>query len=221
VTIYRLITRSTYEETLINTANHKSGLNEAILGNINLEGNPEENAKRIASLLRDGANLLKVDETESAARAAQFQQQDIGDILAQRTSKRTLASKAGSTFSTASFQAHQSGGQPVDDARFWSELLPEAVKAHQETERNKNLVQGKRRRKHVNYRDGYQPVRPPHNMLPTPANGASGRHAVHATFAWLALHGGNDPTRSICLRVRRRPSNPRLCCLFAGHRPRL
>jgi Domain of Unknown Function (DUF1087) len=156
VTIYRLITRSTYEETLISTANHKSGLNEAILGNINLGSNPEDNAKRIASLLRDGANLLMADEQESVTRAAQFEQQDIGEILAQRTSKRTLASKAGSTFSTASFQAHQAGGQQVDDARFWSELLPEAVKAHQEAERNKNLVHGKRRRKNVNYRDGDQ-----------------------------------------------------------------
>lgn len=164
VTIYRLITRSTYEQTLIETANHKSGLNEAILGSTHLDGNPEDNAKRIAALLRDGANVLQAGEGESAECAAQFQQQDIGEILAQRTSKRTIASKAGGTFSTAVFQARSEdggGGRKVEDANFWSDLLPEAVKAHQEAERNKHLVEGKRKRKAVSYFDSDQDqVRP-------------------------------------------------------------
>lgn len=140
--------QGTYEETLINTANQKSGLNEAILGNINDGGNPEDNAKRIARLLREGANSI-IDEAAAAEKAAQFEGQEIEDILAKRTSKRNVASKAGSTFSVASFRAE--GERPKNDASFWQDLLPEAVKAHQVAEANKHLVHGPRVRKRVNY----------------------------------------------------------------------
>lgn len=142
--------QGTYEETLINTANQKSGLNEAILGNINAGGNPEDNAKRIARLLREGANSI-ADESVAAEKAEQFAGQDIEDILSKRTSKRNVANKAGNTFSVASFRAE---GQPqTDDASFWQDLLPEAVKAHQAAEKSKNLMSGPRVRKRINYRE--------------------------------------------------------------------
>ena len=149
--------QGTYEETLINTANQKSGLNEAILGNINACGNPEDNAARIARLLREGANSI-VDESAASEAAAKFEGQEVDDILAQRTSKRNIANKAGSTFSVASFRAHDTHGQGAntsggDDASFWRDLLPDAVKAHQEAEANKNLVHGPRVKQRVNYRE--------------------------------------------------------------------
>jgi hypothetical protein len=153
VTIYRLVTQHTYEETLVNTANQKSGLNEAILGNINVEGNPEDNAAYIARLLREGAHSL-VDESAAERAAEEFKAQDIGDILAQRTSKRTVAAggKRGGTFSIASFRAGQQQC-PVDDVGFWQGLLPDAVKAHREKEARKNLMEGKRRRRKINYHE--------------------------------------------------------------------
>ena len=146
--------QGTYEETLINTANRKSGLNEAILGNINEAGNPEDNAARIARLLREGANSI-VDEAAAAEKAAQFEGQKIDDILAQRTSKRNMANKAGSTFSVASFRAGDGDGAATvgNDATFWQDLLPDAVKAHQQAEANKFVVEGKRQRRTINYRE--------------------------------------------------------------------
>lgn len=66
--------QNTYEETLINAANQKSGLNEAVLGNIGGSGDPEKNAARIARLLREGAHSL-VDERAANAASDAFQQQ--------------------------------------------------------------------------------------------------------------------------------------------------
>jgi hypothetical protein len=52
--------QNTYEESLINVANKKGGLNEAILGNLassNAE-DPHENAAMISRLLKEGAHSL-------------------------------------------------------------------------------------------------------------------------------------------------------------------
>jgi ribosomal protein L12E/L44/L45/RPP1/RPP2 len=146
--------QGTYEEALITTANQKSGLNEAILGNINIDnGNPEDNAKRIARLLQEGAHSITTDEATANANASIFEGQDIDSILKQRTSKRCISNKTGSSFSVASFRA--GGGAPTDGdaANFWQDLLPEAVKAHQKAAREKNLVRGPRVRRKVNYRE--------------------------------------------------------------------
>lgn len=58
----------------MNSANQKSGLNEAILGNIGSSDDPEKNAARIARLLREGAHSL-VDERAANAASDAFQQQ--------------------------------------------------------------------------------------------------------------------------------------------------
>lgn len=134
------------------SANQKSGLNEAILGNA--DGiSPEDNAKRISRLLQEGAHSITTDDATADANASAFEGQDINSILAQRTSKRCIAAKAGSSFSVASFRA--GGGAPADGdaANFWQDLLPEAVKAHQKAEREKNLIRGPRVRRRVNYRE--------------------------------------------------------------------
>eukprot|EP00892_Ulva_mutabilis_P002486 jgi/Ulvmu1/12238/UM086_0029.1 len=159
VTIYRLVTQKTYEEQLVNVANQKSGLNEAILGNLGPGDDPEKNAARIARLLREGAHSL-LDERAADAAAEAFQEQDIGDILAQRTSRRVIQSggKSGGTFSVASFRADGAAAGTTDaagnDASFWRDLLPEAVKAHRDAEARKHVVDGKRSRRKVNYGEG-------------------------------------------------------------------
>ena len=52
--------QNTYEESLINVANKKGGLNEAILGNLasNNSEDPHENAAMISRLLKEGAHSL-------------------------------------------------------------------------------------------------------------------------------------------------------------------
>lgn len=125
VTIYRLVTKNTYEEQLLETANRKYGLNEAILGNINSAvGNPEDNAKRIAQLLKDGAfSIIADDKDESGGDGAgtskgdAFAREDIDAILASRTSKRSMANKAGNTFSVASFKTSAPAAGANDQVR--------------------------------------------------------------------------------------------------------
>lgn len=61
VKVYRLLSRSTYEEQLFQTASRKSGLEEALLGNIAAAGgtgddNPETDAQRITELLKFGVH---------------------------------------------------------------------------------------------------------------------------------------------------------------------
>lgn len=52
--------QNTYEESLINVANRKGGLNEAILGNLASSNSedPHENAAVISRLLKEGAHSL-------------------------------------------------------------------------------------------------------------------------------------------------------------------
>ena len=52
--------QSTYEESLVNVANKKGGLNEAILGNLasSTSEDPHENAAMISRLLKEGAHSL-------------------------------------------------------------------------------------------------------------------------------------------------------------------
>lgn len=85
--------------------------------------------------------------------------QDIGDILAQRTSRRLVqgSGKSGGTFSVASFRA---GGDAdaaknadADDSSFWRDLLPKAVLAQQNAESQKLLTHGKRTRRQINYHE--------------------------------------------------------------------
>ena len=148
--------QGTYEETLINTANQKSGLNEAILDSSACV-DPEANAARIQRLLREGANSI-ANDADAEAQAAQFAGQDIDDILRSRTSRRNIGNKGGSSFSVATFRA-EGGGDRSDEsggaqgAAFWQDLLPEAVKAHKKAEAERNLVHGPRARRRINYRE--------------------------------------------------------------------
>ena len=85
---------------------HVAGLDEAILGNINSD-NPEQESAHIAELLKHGAHSLIAREDQKAKESEQFQNEDITEILAQRTEKRQIGSRAGNTFSTAEFVAQE------------------------------------------------------------------------------------------------------------------
>ncbi|KAJ9516015.1 hypothetical protein QJQ45_024466, partial [Haematococcus lacustris] len=167
VTIYRLITKATYEEHLFNTASRKYGLDEAILGgpDAGSGGDPEADAERLAVLLAQGAHALLLAPAAPQGEGAEaagskdtaFQQEDIDTILQGRTEKRQLGSRAGNTFSVARFAAVEEE-EPVAAPKgreYWAELLPEAVAAHDEREMAKMrgpLVDGPRQRKQVDYR---------------------------------------------------------------------
>ena len=171
VTIYRLVSKGTYEEHVFKTSSRKYGLDEAILGGIaggnsngqGRGGNGDElDGKKIAELLKHGAHCLdKVEEANAETEA--FASEDIDQILKGRTEKRQIGGRAGNTFSIATFEI-EGGGAPgsgpnnaADDKSFWATLLPEAAAAH-ETEKiaakHGNIILAPRQRKKVTYTDG-------------------------------------------------------------------
>ncbi|GLC56571.1 hypothetical protein PLESTB_001122300 [Pleodorina starrii] len=109
VTVYRLISRDTYEMALFNTASRKYGLDEAILG-FSGGSDPESDSARIAELLRHGAHGLLADMEAGLKQGEAFASEDINQILAARTEKRQIGSRAGNTFSVATFAADDGPG---------------------------------------------------------------------------------------------------------------
>lgn len=67
--------------------------------------NPEQNSDKIAELLKHGAHSLIAQEDAKAKEGEAFANEDIAEILAQRTEKRQIGNRAGNTFSTAQFTA--------------------------------------------------------------------------------------------------------------------
>lgn len=143
VTIYRLVSKNTYEENLFNASSRKYGLDEAILGGMALQSagqdSPEYDGKRISELLKHGAHCLKMDEKAEEETNA-FQTENIDEILSSRTEKRQIGGRAGNTFSVASFE----GGKPAkaeDDQDFWKTLLPEAYNSFEDMKKQESMPQ--------------------------------------------------------------------------------
>ena len=145
VTIYRLVSKNTYEENLFRTSSKKYGLDEAILGGLGSlgvasdgGGNPEYDGAKIAALLKHGAHCLK-DEDRANEEANAFLSEDIEQILKGRTEKRQIGGRAGNTFSVATFgeQAVSPAkeGKNGNDQDFWKALLPDAVASHEKKEK--------------------------------------------------------------------------------------
>ena len=180
VTIYRLVSKNTYEEHVFRTSSRKYGLDEAILGGIGSggrsgggaggsDGNGEEmDGKKIADLLKHGAHCLDQVE-EAAAETNAFANEDIDEILKGRTEKRQIGARAGNTFSVATFEvagggtgggatATNSGAAGSDgDEAFWSTLLPEAAARHAEAKRaaaQGHILLQPRQKKRINYAEG-------------------------------------------------------------------
>ncbi|KAK9835518.1 hypothetical protein WJX74_002180 [Apatococcus lobatus] len=153
VTIYRLISKDTYEESVFQCSSKKYGLDEAILGNMQSSGDPEQDHRRIADLLKNGAHTLH-HENEAHHEDAKFEQESIDAILNGRTEKRQLGSRKGNTFSTASFAFQDAEGKE-GERDFWSNIMPEAIAAHdqQVLEAAKPQDIRPRRRKQISYNE--------------------------------------------------------------------
>ena len=76
------------------------------MGSMNC-ADPEQNSATIAQLLKHGAHSFMGQEDRKANEGEAFANEDITEILAQRTEKRQIGSRAGNTFSTAQFTADQ------------------------------------------------------------------------------------------------------------------
>jgi chromodomain-helicase-DNA-binding protein 7 len=65
-----------------------------------------------------------------AEEEAAFASEDIDQILTARTEKRQIGSRAGNTFSVATFAAAEE--ERGNDQDYWAALLPDAVASHEE-----------------------------------------------------------------------------------------
>ncbi|CAK0786707.1 hypothetical protein CVIRNUC_009921 [Coccomyxa viridis] len=156
VTVYRLITDATYEQDVFACSTRKQGLDNAILGFLNADERKVD-AKRIAQLLAHGAHALRAPEDEANKEGEAFAQEDIDDILRNRTEKRQLGFSKGNTFSTATFTIEEEPQvtNAADARNYWSAILPDVVAAHdaQAAEAAKPVDLGKRQRKKISYNE--------------------------------------------------------------------
>jgi hypothetical protein len=157
VTIYRLVSKDTYEENIFHTSSRKYGLDEAVLGGLGAntpcsEKSPE-NDKRIAELLKHGAHCLKTDESAEKETEA-FMSENIDEILSNRTEKRQIGGRAGNTFSVATFEAEKDAN--ANDKEFWQTLLPDAAKQYEENKKKQLMpeILPPRKKKMISYKEG-------------------------------------------------------------------
>jgi len=168
VTVYRLLSRKTYEQQLFHMASLKMGLDTAVLHGVenqkgSSKGKTELTKEEIEKLLRHGAydifNEEKAGTGEEESKA--FQEANIDEILAQRAKKvvhentGSHSAAAGGTFSKASFRlslgkdsssAKDTEQVDIDDPDFWVKMVGERV------ERSTPIIL-KRRRAMPNYRE--------------------------------------------------------------------
>ncbi|KAG2440284.1 hypothetical protein HXX76_004395 [Chlamydomonas incerta] len=168
VTVYRLISADTYEMALFSSASRKYGLDEAVLG-FAAGADPEADSARIADLLRNGAHGLLGDQEAGAKKGEAFAGEDINQILEGRTERRQIGSRAGNTFSVATFAlddaaaAGGGGGEGLPPRRrgrgaedeaekeYWRQLLPDAVANHETKAAEGPALLGPRKRTKVCY----------------------------------------------------------------------
>lgn len=154
VTIYRLVSKDTYEENLFRASSRKYGLDEAILGGLGAnqgsDGNPEYDGKRISELLKHGAHCLK-DAAAANKETDAFSSENIDEILTRRTEKRQIGGRAGNSFSVASF-GQDTKSSKAEDTEFWKSVLPKAC-ATFENKKNQpsSEILPPRKKRSVNY----------------------------------------------------------------------
>ena len=146
VTIYRLITRKSFEAEMFDRASKKLGLEQAVLGSRQFDADEyEENqkstakmdAKELEQLLREGAYAVLMEDSNEELKT--FYEQDIDSILDQRTHViREDRSTAGSSiFNKQKHRARKSvftgesatqfAEVDVNDPDFWKKVLPDLV----------------------------------------------------------------------------------------------
>jgi len=143
VTIYRLITRRSFESEMFERASRKLGLEQALLGtrtftDVENEEGAKIDAKEMEALLRQGAYAVLLEDDVEAVK--EFCEQDIESILDSRSHVRVVEGqqteswlnkkkKSGRTnksmFTGAS--AAETAEIDVNDPDFWKKVLPDLV----------------------------------------------------------------------------------------------
>jgi len=115
VRVFRLVTRGTCEEAILQTASRKHGLDEALLGGsaAAISGETEQLADvaRIEGLLQHGVMAFS---EQAAAEGVRFCAEGIDDILRNRVERRQMGSRKGNTFSIATFVAEEMPPDKLD-----------------------------------------------------------------------------------------------------------
>ncbi|CAN0121606.1 unnamed protein product, partial [Ectocarpus fasciculatus] len=145
VTIYRLITRRSFEAEMFERASRKLGLEQAILGSRQFGDLAEEDsakkmdAKEMEMLLKQGAYALFNDDAESENRIKEFCEQDIDSILDQRSRVRVVEGGVDEdgnpvvSRNKVTKSLFTGGGAiehaeiDVNDPNFWKKVLPDLV----------------------------------------------------------------------------------------------
>jgi 16S rRNA G966 N2-methylase RsmD len=145
VTIYRLITRKSFEAEMFDRASRKLGLEQALLGSRQFEGEEggssdeiKMDAKEMEALLRQGAYAVLLDDDADVVK--EFCEQDIDSILDQRSHVRVVEGKQTESWlnkkkknsrATKSMftgdTAMEHAEIDVNDPDFWKKVLPDLV----------------------------------------------------------------------------------------------
>lgn len=146
VTIYRLITRRSFEAEMFERASRKLGLEQALLGTRQFDADGSEDApskvdaKEMETLLRQGAYAVLLDDDTEAVR--EFCEQDIESLLDARAHVRVVEGQGQQTESwlnkrkklgmtTKSMFTGETSMETaeidVNDPDFWKKVLPDLV----------------------------------------------------------------------------------------------
>lgn len=145
VTIYRLITRKSFESEMFERASRKLGLEQALLGSRQFEGDEEGqeqgqkmDAKEMEVLLRQGAYAVLLDDEADAVN--EFCEQDIESILDQRSHVRVVEGKQTESWLNKKKKKSRTNKSmftgdtamehaeiDVNDPDFWKKVLPDLV----------------------------------------------------------------------------------------------
>eukprot|EP00601_Ochromonadales_sp_CCMP2298_P021910 CAMPEP_0173321264 /NCGR_PEP_ID=MMETSP1143-20121109/29311_1 /TAXON_ID=483371 /ORGANISM="non described non described, Strain CCMP2298" /LENGTH=703 /DNA_ID=CAMNT_0014264991 /DNA_START=1 /DNA_END=2108 /DNA_ORIENTATION=+ len=149
VTVYRLITRRSFESEMFERASKKLGLEQAVLGTRNFaevdleeneKGRPKMDAKEMEQLLREGAYAVLLEDDSEIIR--EFYEEDIEQLLKKRA--HVLVTDAGANKTESWLNKRKKSGRvsksaftgasakdhaeiDVDDPDFWKKLLPDLV----------------------------------------------------------------------------------------------
>ncbi len=134
VMIYRLITSRSFEQEMFDRASKKLGLEQAVLGTFGQEDDDgKPTAQEMEQLLKKGAYALIEDDDDIGR---QFCEDDIDNILRQRTRTRvvegaktsTWLNKQGLVVSKSKFTADGADAAvDLEDPLFWQKVMPDFV----------------------------------------------------------------------------------------------
>lgn len=155
VTVYRLITRRSFEAEMFERASKKLGLEQALLGtrtftDADQEDNSKIDAKEMETLLRQGAYALMMEDDSEIVK--EFCEQDIESLLDSRAhvrvvegqqteswlnKKKKLSRTNKSLFTGES--SMETAEIDVNDPDFWKKVLPDLVTPEMMIERLSDL----------------------------------------------------------------------------------